>query len=478
MSNGSLPVRGGRPVLRHSSLSGGSFIQDHQQYKPSAYKTPNIGGILRGPQDTLTAPLPLNGGPTSGHQPSVKESGIVHSLFNDSLSSLPANTPKLVATIFYKASNPVHPQHHPDSTSSQPKPSDKLPTPKVAPGSAPTLDVEQLPREPPVPEPEPLDHLYGPYVSQLCLTNFLQVMEELPTPYHRMTTSHRCLDKEGQPRVVEVTICPPPNPDYLSFEDMRKHENIWRFEREWNVEVVMQKEGVFRRHKRLAVFDMDSTLIQQEVIDEIARFIGVEKEVSEITARAMNGELDFAASLKARVNLLKGVPADVFEKLKPVITISPGARELCRALKTLGFKMAVLSGGFQPLAEWLAGELGLDYAFANHLEIDTTTQTLTGNLVPEYPIIDAAQKRHLLRKLAADNGISIAQTLAVGDGANDLLMLKEAGLGVAWRAKSKVQLEAPTRLNGTSLVDILYLLGMREDEIKELVGEANGVSKK
>ncbi|EEP75654.1 phosphoserine phosphatase [Uncinocarpus reesii 1704] len=192
-------------------------------------------------------------------------------------------------------------------------------------------------------------------------------MEELSTPYHRMSSSHRCLDREDHPRVVEVTICPPPSPEYLTFTDMRKHECIWRFEREWNVEVVLQQESVFRRHKRLAVFDMDSTLIKQEVIDEIARFIGVEKEVSEITARAMNGELDFSASLKARVSLLKGVPADVFEKLKSIITIAPGARELCRALKRLGFKMAVLSGGFQPLAEWLAEELSLDYAFANHV---------------------------------------------------------------------------------------------------------------
>lgn len=185
----------------------------------------------------------------------------------------------------------------------------------------------------------------------------------------------------------------------------------------------------------------------------------------------MNGELDFAQSLQERVGLLKGVPADVFDKLKSVITISPGARELCKSLKAMGFKMAVLSGGFQPLAEWLAGELDLDYAFANHLETDPTTQTLTGKLVPTYPIICATQKRHLLQTLAAENSIPISQTMAVGDGANDLLMLHAAGLGVAWRAKSKVQLEAPTRLNGESLVDILYLLGLDARDIKELTGE-------
>ncbi|EEH34887.1 phosphoserine phosphatase [Paracoccidioides lutzii Pb01] len=463
MSDAIFPIRGGRPVLRHSSLSGGSFIQDHQQYKPST----SIA------DESLFPPLTLHSGPALAH-PHVKESGIVHSIFNESSISLPANAPKLVATIFYKASDPtIHPHLH--RISSQPKPTGRRRAPTAVRASAPTFDVQQLPREPPAPAPasapgpEPLDRLYGQYVSQLCLTNFLQIMEELPTPYQRMRTSHRCLDKEGRPRVVEVTICPPPKEEYLSFKDMQKHENIWRFEREWNVEVIIQRESVFRRHKRLAVFDMDSTLIQQEVIDEIARFIGAEKEVSDITARAMSGQLDFAESLKARVRLLKGVPADVFEKLKPIITIAPGARELCRGLKTLGLKLAVLSGGFQPLADWLAGELGLDYAFANHLEIDPKTQTLTGNLVPEHPIIDAVRKRNLLRTLAEENGIAIKQTLAIGDGANDLLMLNEAGLGIAWRAKSKVQLEAPARLNGTSLVEILYLFGMHREEIEELV---------
>ncbi|KAL1963772.1 hypothetical protein VTN77DRAFT_7838 [Rasamsonia byssochlamydoides] len=456
-----------RPVLRHSSLSGGSFIQDHQQYKPAPPVTHNINDVLRASGDS-PSPRLFNANPISPDPTKVLESGIVHSIFPRTPNPLPAGTPKLVATIFYKSANPVHPHLHPDASAAA-RSGARLPSPTVPVGSAPTVDIEKFPREPPAPEPEPLDHLYGHFVSELCLTSFLQILEGLHTPYQRINSSHRCLDQEEQPRVVEVTVSPLPNPEYLSFEDLRKHENIWRFEREWNVEVVLQKESVFRRYKRLAVFDMDSTLIQNEVIDEIAKFVGVEKEVAAITARAMNGELDFSASLKARVSLLKGVPADVFEKLKSIITISPGARELCRALKALGYKLAVLSGGFQPLAEWLAGELGLDYAFANHLEINQETQTLTGNLVPSFPIIDAAQKRALLRSLAADNSIPINQTLAVGDGANDLLMLHEAGLGVAWRGKTKVQLEAPTRLNGENMTDILYLLGLGEEEIKELI---------
>ncbi|KAB8077126.1 HAD-like domain-containing protein [Aspergillus leporis] len=450
-----------RPTLQES-LRSSSFLHDHQQYKPSA-PVNSIGNVLGTSLESGVGSLSLN--PISPDPDRVTDSGITHSLFNHQVNPLPTDTPQVVATIFYKSSDPIHPHLHPDSSFN----TDKLPSPTVPVGSAPTVDIEKIPREPPAPEPEPLDHLYGPFVSQLCLTNFLQILESLPTPYQRMNTSHRCLDQHEQPRVVEVTFSPPPNPDYLTFTDLRKHESIWRFEREWNVEVVLQKESVFRRHKRLVVFDMDSTLIQNEVIDEIAKFIGVEKEVSEITERAMNGELDFSASLKERVGLLKGVPADVFEKLKSVITISPGARELCKALKTLGYKLAVLSGGFQPLAEWLAGELGIDYAYANHLEIDLASQTLTGKLVPSYPIIDASQKRELLQSIAAENNIPVAQTVAVGDGANDLLMLHAAGLGVAWRAKSMVQLEAPTRLNGENMTDILHLLGLSKEDIKELL---------
>jgi phosphoserine phosphatase len=269
---------------------------------------------------------------------------------------------------------------------------------------------------------------------------------------------------------MEVTFSPPPNPEYLSFADLCKHECIYNFEREWNCEVILQPDTIFRRHKRLCVFDMDSTLIEQEVIDEIAAYIGVQKEVSEITARAMNGELDFAASLKARVALLKGVPSDVFERLKLKITITPGAVEFCKVLKRLGFSLAVLSGGFQPLADWLAQQLGLDHAFANHLISDPETKTLTGELDPAYPIVDGTHKRNLLLSLASGKGIPLQQVMAVGDGANDIPMLQAAGLGVAWKAKSKVQLEAPARLNaGESMLDLAYLLGLTKSDIDELL---------
>jgi phosphoserine phosphatase len=386
---------------------------------------------------------------------------------------------KLVATIYYNAAAPRHPQVHPDQVSphvvQQELPD--LPSPTIASGSAPTTNISNYPLEPPAPEPEPLDHLYGAYISQICLTHFLSTLDSLlthnPPQLRRLTSSHRCLaPSSNQARVMEVSFSPPPNPDYLTFSDLRKHESIYRFEREWNCEVILQPENIYRRHKRLCVFDMDSTLIQQEVIDEIAAFIGLQAEVSAITARAMNGELDFAASLKARVALLKGVPANICERLKPKITINPGAPELCKVLKRLGFSLAVLSGGFQPLADWLAEQLGLDHAFANHLLANPETNTLTGELDPNHPIVDAQHKKNLLLSLAASKGLKLEQTMAVGDGANDIPMLQAAGLGVAWKAKSKVQMEAPARLNvGTSMLDLVYLLGLTQREVEELLAD-------
>ena len=267
---------------------------------------------------------------------------------------------------------------------------------------------------------------------------------------------------------------PSPPSSRLPLSLLPKHESIYNFEREWNCELIIQLSSVFRRHKRLAVFDMDSTLIQQEVIDEIASFMGLKDQVSAITARAMNGELDFASSLRARVALLKGTPSTVFQDLlaQNRIKITPGARELCKVLKRLGLKLAVLSGGFQPLADWLAGQLGLDYAFANHLIVDHSTNPpcLTGELDPAYPIVDAEHKRYLLHKLAKEMDIKTEQVMAVGDGANDIPMLKAAGLGVALHAKSRVQMEAPARLNvGESMLDLVYLLGLTETEVKELL---------
>ncbi|KZF19300.1 phosphoserine phosphatase [Xylona heveae TC161] len=454
-------TRAERPMLRHSSLSGGSILQDHQQYRRPFSDLVNdrldehqLRGATPGSESSSEPDdddyEQFQGNPAGASAARIKNAGIIHTMSHNNCQPGPNEGEKIVATIFYRADR-VRQRHAQLSTET----------------GAPSTSIEHLSLGAETSEPEPLDHLYGFYISQICLTYFLQILEELQHPYQRLTTSHRCLDSQVYPRVMEITFSPPPNPEYLTFEDLRKHESIWRFERQWNVEVVFQRESVFRKHKRLAVFDMDSTLIQQEVIDEIARAIGVEKQVSEITERAMNGELDFTASLNARVALLKGVPGDVFEKLKTVIRVTPGARELCLALKRLGFKMAVLSGGFTPLAEWLAGELGLDYAFANNLVACPETGKLTGELTGN--IVDSHRKAFLLKQIAAENGIPLAQVMAVGDGANDLPMMKTAGLGVAFNAKPRVQFEAPTRVNSSSLQDILYLLGFSISEQQALL---------
>ena len=212
---------------------------------------------------------------------------------------------------------------------------------------------------------------------------------------------------------------------------------------------------------------MDSTLIEQEVIDLIAASIGVEAEVSAITARAMNGELDFSASLRERARLLKGVDADIFTKLRTVITPTKGARELIVALKKMGVKTAVLSGGFIPLTQWLADHLGIDYAFANTLAVDAATQTLTGEVVGT--IVNAERKRNLLLEIAKKEHVALEQVVAVGDGANDLLMLGVAGLGVAFNAKPVVQMEAQARLNRESLLDLLHFFGLTAEEMQILI---------
>lgn len=227
------------------------------------------------------------------------------------------------------------------------------------------------------------------------------------------------------------------------------------------------QESSQRKNKKLFVFDMDSTLIYQEVIELIAAYADIEDKVAEITERAMNGELDFNESLRERVLLLKGIDATtLWDELKEKIEITNGARELCKALKSLGVVMAVCSGGFIPLASYVKEQLGLDYAYANTLSLDKDNKldgTTTGY------VVNGEKKAELLSEIAKNHGIEIAQAVAVGDGANDLKMMSVAGWGVAWNAKPKVQKEAPCCLNTKSLRDILYIMGYHDVEIAALV---------
>ncbi|GAB6405266.1 phosphoserine phosphatase SerB [Pseudomonas sp. MHK4] len=227
---------------------------------------------------------------------------------------------------------------------------------------------------------------------------------------------------------------------------------------ELNVDIAFQEDSLFRRNRRLAVFDMDSTLIEAEVIDELAKAAGVGDKVSEITERAMAGELDFRASFKERLALLKGLDVGVLDSIGASLRLTEGAETLFAELKRLGYKTAILSGGFTYFAKQLQAKLGIDYVFANELEV--VDGKVTGVAVE--PIVDAQRKADLLKELAHKEGLRLEQTIAIGDGANDLPMLAIAGLGVAFRAKPLVKQSAKQAISTLGLDGVLYLLGFRD----------------
>ncbi|WP_236193135.1 phosphoserine phosphatase SerB [Pseudomonas glycinae] len=227
---------------------------------------------------------------------------------------------------------------------------------------------------------------------------------------------------------------------------------------ELNVDIAFQEDSLFRRNRRLAVFDMDSTLIEAEVIDELAKAAGVGDQVSQITERAMAGELDFRASFKERLALLKGLDVSVLDSIGASLRLTEGAETLFAELKRLGYKTAILSGGFTYFAKQLQAKLGIDYVFANELEV--VDGKCTGVAVE--PIVDAQRKADLLKQLAEKEGLRLEQTIAVGDGANDLPMLAIAGLGVAFRAKPLVKQSAKQAISTLGLDGVLYLLGFRD----------------
>lgn len=229
-------------------------------------------------------------------------------------------------------------------------------------------------------------------------------------------------------------------------------------------DVALQPEAIHRTRKGLAVFDMDSTLLGIEVIDELARVHGVLEEVSKITEQAMKGELDFAQSLTRRVALLAGLPVETLDRIAANLPMNPGADRLARLLKAMGVRLAVASGGFSVAARALGARLGLDDAYSNALE--AKEGRLTGRL--DGPIVDAARKAEILGELAAREGITLDATLAVGDGANDKPMLLAAGLGVAYRAKATLREAADATLDMGGLDGLLWFLGLDQAAIDEL----------
>ena len=239
---------------------------------------------------------------------------------------------------------------------------------------------------------------------------------------------------------------------------------------ELNIDLALQKMEAYRKNKRLIFFDMDSTLVDMEIIDEMARRAGVYREVSRITEKAMRGDFDFEESLIQRVALIKGLAVSELTEIRNNMRLSQGVEELTTTLRWLGYKLGVITGGFDFFSDYLKEKLGFDFAFANKLEIKN--DVLTGRIVG--PIIDAAQKARIVNQTSCDQGILLDQTVVVGDGANDALMLGQAGLGIAYNAKKGVDRAANVSLGRSRLKNILYLLGVTEEDIKEALAFESG----
>ncbi|WP_255733965.1 phosphoserine phosphatase SerB [Pseudonocardia sp. WMMC193] len=261
-----------------------------------------------------------------------------------------------------------------------------------------------------------------------------------------------------------------PNPDDPAQPHGTLRAKLVEVAREAGVDVAVERVGLARRSKRLITFDVDSTLVQGEVIEMLAAHAGVEEQVRAITEAAMRGELDFAESLTARVATLEGLPESVVADVAADLELMPGARTTIRTLKRLGFRCGVVSGGFTQVIAGLVEELGLDFCAANTLEI--VDGRLTGRVVGE--IVDRPGKAVALRRFAAQHGVPIEQTVAVGDGANDIDMLSAAGLGIAFNAKPALREIADTAVNLPYLDVVLFVLGITRDEV-ESADAAEGV---
>jgi len=253
-------------------------------------------------------------------------------------------------------------------------------------------------------------------------------------------------------RVIEFILESTQTPqDLINFKN-----ELWHLSKKFKVDMAINDNDVFRFSKRLVVFDMDSTLIEQEVIDELAHSFGVGEKVKIITERAMQGEIDFKESLIQRVAQLKGMKKQQFENIKQKLTFTSGTEETLKVLKGLGLKTAVISGGFQEFTQYVATQLGLNYSFGNQLE--WSNDQLTGNLIG--PIIDAEMKASILNDLAQLEEIHLKQTVAVGDGSNDLKMLALAGMGVAFHAKEIVRVHSSRHLSHGKMSALLCMLGV------------------
>jgi phosphoserine phosphatase len=230
---------------------------------------------------------------------------------------------------------------------------------------------------------------------------------------------------------------------------------------ELNIDLALQKMEAYRKNKRLVFFDMDSTLVDMEIIDEMAQRAGVFKEVARITEKARRGDIDFEEALIQRVALLKGLKVEELEKIRNEMKLSEGAEDLVETLKRLGYKLGLVSGGFDYFSDFLREKLGLDFSYANQLEIKNGA--LTGKVLGK--IVDNTYKAKIVHMVASREGVLLDQTVAIGDGANDVLMLGQAGLGIAYNAKERLMRAANMSLGQARLKNILYILGLSEEEM-------------
>jgi phosphoserine phosphatase len=300
--------------------------------------------------------------------------------------------------------------------------------------------------------------VFGPFLSAEHMSRLSHVLKSHQLNIAQMwrLSGRDSLKGTGRSRrtCVELSVRGAPDAHEL-------RRDLLDLAQELGVDIAIQKDDVFRRNRRLVAFDMDSTLIQAEVIDELARVAGVGDAVARITEAAMRGEIDFTQSLTERLSLLAGLSASVLAEVAERLPLTDGAQLLISTLRNLGYKTAILSGGFSYFGRYLQEKLGVDHVFANELEI--VDGKLTGRVVG--PIVDGPRKAALLREIAHREGIRLEQVIAVGDGANDLPMLDTAGLGIAFHAKPKVKASAEQSINTLGLDGILYLIGLRDRDV-------------
>ena len=276
----------------------------------------------------------------------------------------------------------------------------------------------------------------------------------------RLTGRISITQPQSNPRAcVQLSVSGKP----LNILDMRKR--FMEISQNAGIDISFHVDNIYRKNRKLVVFDMDSTLIQAEVIVELAKLAGVGEQVNDITESAMRGEIDFQESFRQRIALLKGLPEEQLAKLTKELPLTEGADLVTKTLKSLGYKLGILSGGFRFVGEYLQDKLGFDYMYANELDIENGV--VTGKVVGD--IIDGDKKALLLRQLAQKENIALEQTIAVGDGANEPPIISIAGLGVAFNAKPIVRQKASNAISSVGLDGLLYLIGIHDREIKEEV---------